>query len=876
MTDQSLKIFSLDVSVKLLARDRKAEKFKPSEVSFLSTAYNLFLGYYDVIHKDLSPDPRIESLTSFIELVSLSDLQDISALLSKSSESEGKEPAPKPVKEESSVPSELETMVSLYEQHQADLLDQEKVLPVADTIKRARKAWSEREKHRLVYENASKERQKEIDEQNEKFYRQSINPKAESRTEITNNTRSLAKYLLQTELGSSFSNLSSRDYNEAIERIVYLAETGSIEITNTNEHHLIAALLKRDFLNTKTDYDQIDDLVQERLSTLESDPSSEDIDQQDKEIAFAEQEVEPKFKSHSREYQENFQKNKDYDTLLDLSKQEVNNILVKLQKAVPNAKPQFQSEEDLTGKAAELEALIRKLDPQALHINAEGLGSRTSGVLIQTGGNRKISAPTVDLFSKGLTDEKLRELIRKKDEKGRALVADFLKKNRSVQKRIEFQLKEIQKSKLGKEMEAGIKKVGVINDFIARQSSTVQKILDPVGTTKSYINKRIGQYIGSEIVKKSSSEIAKNIGGYLLSDGLKDGAKKFVSDAARKLALEAAKKAGVTVVGESVTATVALALGIPTAGASLLIGAVLLVGTITIDITIGFFKKGYQEIKNSFGITKEDDKANRKAFLLGLGIIATSALVARSGIKGFATATKAAAISALDIIWLSIATIAAFLTVTFLTAPIITTLVQFDSVEKVKYDKSQVEEATADCNGTTVTNEKATCRGNYCFPVADKSKVSYLTYHHDYKAQDIMRIGDKPGSQDDVPLPIIAYTSGTVVNMDDGTGGLSVYLAGDDGRFYWFTHLSKTTTTGGVQVKAGDIIGCMGTSGNAEGYLEHLHFHIGTKPDLRTIPENYPYFIWPYEDFCRTVGVCGALNPEQYPEIPYLQPITPQ
>jgi murein DD-endopeptidase MepM/ murein hydrolase activator NlpD len=133
-----------------------------------------------------------------------------------------------------------------------------------------------------------------------------------------------------------------------------------------------------------------------------------------------------------------------------------------------------------------------------------------------------------------------------------------------------------------------------------------------------------------------------------------------------------------------------------------------------------------------------------------------------------------------------------------------------------------------------------------------------------------MRIGDKPGDQDDVPLAVIAYTDGEITNMNDGTGGLSIYQKGNDGRYYWYAHLSKTTTTGGISVKAGDIIGCMGTSGNAGGYLQHLHFHIGTKPDITTIPENYPTFIWPYQDFCRTVGVCGALNPEQYPELPYL------
>jgi murein DD-endopeptidase MepM/ murein hydrolase activator NlpD len=71
--------------------------------------------------------------------------------------------------------------------------------------------------------------------------------------------------------------------------------------------------------------------------------------------------------------------------------------------------------------------------------------------------------------------------------------------------------------------------------------------------------------------------------------------------------------------------------------------------------------------------------------------------------------------------------------------------------------------------------------------------------------------------------PIVASVSGSATAHNSGLGGLSYYLAGDDGNTYFGTHLSAIGATG--RVAAGTVVGYVGDSGNARG-TPHLHFEI--------------------------------------------------
>jgi murein DD-endopeptidase MepM/ murein hydrolase activator NlpD len=68
-------------------------------------------------------------------------------------------------------------------------------------------------------------------------------------------------------------------------------------------------------------------------------------------------------------------------------------------------------------------------------------------------------------------------------------------------------------------------------------------------------------------------------------------------------------------------------------------------------------------------------------------------------------------------------------------------------------------------------------------------------------------------------------------------GGLSVAIIGDDGLRYYGSHLSAIADgiAPGVRVKAGQLLGLVGNSGDARETESHLHFGI-SRP---TYPEDW-------------------------------------
>lgn len=80
--------------------------------------------------------------------------------------------------------------------------------------------------------------------------------------------------------------------------------------------------------------------------------------------------------------------------------------------------------------------------------------------------------------------------------------------------------------------------------------------------------------------------------------------------------------------------------------------------------------------------------------------------------------------------------------------------------------------------------------------------------------------------------PVRAPVEGTVRMTNGGLGGLSTYVVQPDGGYVYLTHLSgyPAGLTEGQQVKVGDVVGYVGTSGNARGTPPHLHFEIHPVP----------------------------------------------
>jgi murein DD-endopeptidase MepM/ murein hydrolase activator NlpD len=88
--------------------------------------------------------------------------------------------------------------------------------------------------------------------------------------------------------------------------------------------------------------------------------------------------------------------------------------------------------------------------------------------------------------------------------------------------------------------------------------------------------------------------------------------------------------------------------------------------------------------------------------------------------------------------------------------------------------------------------------------------------------------------------PVVAPVAGRVEQVRGARAGLQFLLHGDDGHTYIGTHLDAFGASG--RVAGGEVLGTVGTSGNARGTSPHLHFEVHLRgsevtnphPSLRT------------------------------------------
>ena len=118
----------------------------------------------------------------------------------------------------------------------------------------------------------------------------------------------------------------------------------------------------------------------------------------------------------------------------------------------------------------------------------------------------------------------------------------------------------------------------------------------------------------------------------------------------------------------------------------------------------------------------------------------------------------------------------------------------------------------------------------YLFPVAD-CEANYARAHHDYAATDILT---KAGCKFVAPIDGVVDEVNRVdtwkspPNLGITRGGLSVSIIGVDGVRYYGSHLRSIPASiqPGVSVKAGRLLGAIGSTGSARGTAPHLHFGI--------------------------------------------------
>lgn len=106
----------------------------------------------------------------------------------------------------------------------------------------------------------------------------------------------------------------------------------------------------------------------------------------------------------------------------------------------------------------------------------------------------------------------------------------------------------------------------------------------------------------------------------------------------------------------------------------------------------------------------------------------------------------------------------------------------------------------------------------FSLPVPDGAVTAreLVAPHHDYPASDLM-----------VPAgtPVFAAHSGRVVTHAGDRCGLGVTVRSGEGYRSVSCHLAVVSVGSATEVRAGDVLGLSGETGNAAG-APHLHFHL--------------------------------------------------
>lgn len=131
---------------------------------------------------------------------------------------------------------------------------------------------------------------------------------------------------------------------------------------------------------------------------------------------------------------------------------------------------------------------------------------------------------------------------------------------------------------------------------------------------------------------------------------------------------------------------------------------------------------------------------------------------------------------------------------------------------------------------TATTLTPAQAAPVYLFPIAG-CEANYARAHHDYAATDILT---KAGCRFVAPIDgVVDEVNRTDLwkgktNLGIDRGGLYVSIIGVDGVRYYGSHLRSIPLSiqPGLAVKAGRLLGTIGSTGSARGTAPHLHFGI--------------------------------------------------
>ena len=150
-----------------------------------------------------------------------------------------------------------------------------------------------------------------------------------------------------------------------------------------------------------------------------------------------------------------------------------------------------------------------------------------------------------------------------------------------------------------------------------------------------------------------------------------------------------------------------------------------------------------------------------------------------------------------------------------------------DSVQRTGPSNTQaLIDALAPLGAYGLTPEQIAQVGFGRFPVA-----GYATYTHDWwfpRFGPAWRLHEGTDIFAAAGTPVRSPTEGTVRLVTGGLGGITVYVVEPNGTYYYLAHLGGRAPglVEGASVTTGQVVGFVGTSGNAQGTPPHLHFEV--------------------------------------------------
>jgi len=845
MANYNKEIFDLEQVLGYLGRRVDFEN-EPRAPEILNTGLSYYHEYFKLTKKlkqtsAFAQDPGVTNYATFQKLVAPTQVNDI-ILFFRSLEEEPEEEKEKPktpVKEDSTVPAELETLVALYKEEQANQLEVDTNHSVASAVIRARKTWATKHQADLIRENrlaliqdkSARDQQREMEDlERDLFLVQTVDPKAESAQALTRSLEKVSRQAVIAQAANLGIGLTEAQISKAVDDLTYLDLSGAIDPTNFQDLNIVSQLAFRNLegITINSPINKLDDEVKAWQEASEKDLYSDKPDEIEKQINIFDGESQKYFSTATKSFQFRLKQNNiDLTDDLESAQKELLKAQSALLKAIPNAALPSAGPTPLHQNIQVLEKVLRQSDSSIL-INPEGLGARTIAVLQTTNSqNRNLSPEALRLYSLGLSPDKLDHLL--KDPKSPLSQYFQTAPGKSIYQQVHFQLGKIHNSKLGREIKVGLKIPtgisGNINDLYNRlppAAQTVTKlVLNPKGTVYAWVNKQIGERVGKQIIKKFGSATAQKLGSFVLKEGLKEGVKQFAGAAAKQLIIAAAKQAGIQgaklagmVAAESAIAAAAVALGISTFGLSLIIGAILMVVTAVVDVTIGIVKKGLDKVWQELGWGDKFRMRDLAApLIVAAGAVVTAGAVAFGGFIFIVRTAQIAIISAVGIIIVAVVTVGLYLGFTYLVAPMLSTLVQLDSVEKVNYNSMPTTPNTPipGCPSTWPV------KGSFRISQGPGGKYSHYSALYSQAVDIAAPVGTPVYSTTDGVVSFAGmsapYLNTKIVIVDtqlpNGTPFQVVYA-----------HLSFIKVGQGQSVTVGSVIGASGIAGSGA----HLHY----------------------------------------------------